>query len=49
MTVGSIWKRDDRGSIISGDVHLDSMNDNPDLCWIEISFEHLEENFVLIE
>ncbi len=49
VTVGSIWERDDRGSIISGDVHLDSINNNPDLGWIEISFEDLEENFVMIE
>ena len=52
VTVGSIWERDDRGSIISGDVHLDSINNNnnnTDLGWIEISFEDLEENFVPIE
>ncbi len=49
VTVGSIWERDDRGSIISSDVYLDSLNEGPDLGWIEISFEDLEENFVLIE
>lgn len=49
VTAGSIWERDDRGSIISADVHLDSLNDDPNLGWIEISFESLKENFVLIE
>ncbi len=49
VTVGSIWERDDRRSIISADVHLDSLNDDSDLGWIEISFEGLKENFVLIE
>lgn len=49
VTVGSIWERYDSGSIIGGDVHLDSLNDGPDSGWIEISFEDLEENFVLIE
>lgn len=49
VTVGSIWERDDRGSIIGGDVHLDSVINNPDLGWIEISFENLKENFALIE
>lgn len=49
VTAGSIWERDDRGSIISGDVHLDSLNDGHNLEWIEISFEDLEENFEPIE
>lgn len=49
VTVGSIWERDDRANIIGGDVHLDSLNNDPDLGWIEISFDKLKENFVLIE
>jgi len=49
VTVGSIWERDNRGSIISGDVHMDSLNDDSDFGWIERSFESLKENFVLIE
>lgn len=49
VTAGSTWERDDSGSIIGGDVHLDSINNNPDLGWVEIPFEELEENFVLIE
>lgn len=49
VIVGSIWERDDRGSIISGDVHLDLLNDDSNLGWIVISFKDLEENFVLIE
>ena len=49
VTAGSTWEKDDRGSIIGGDVHLDLLDDNSDFEWIEISFENLEENFVLIE
>ena len=49
VTVGSIWERDDGISFIGGDVHLDSLNDDSNLGWIEISFEDLKENFVLIE
>lgn len=49
VTVGSIWERDDRGSIIGGDVHLDSLNDNSNFGWLEITFKDLEENFILIQ
>lgn len=49
VPVGSIWEKDDKVSIIGGDVHLDPLNDSPDFGWIEISFENLEENFVPIE
>lgn len=49
VTVGSIWEKDDRGSIIGGDVHLDSIDDNDDSGWIEITVDDLKENFVLIE
>lgn len=49
VTVGSIWKRDDRTSFVGGDVHLDSLNDDSDFGWIEMSFKELEENFVLIK
>ncbi len=46
IAVGSIW---DRRNMIGGDVHLDSLNDGSDIEWIEMSFEDLKENFVLIE
>lgn len=49
ITIDSIWERDDKTSFIGGDVHLDSLNDNPDFGWLEIPFEELEENFVPIE
>lgn len=49
VTVGSIWERDDRKSFIGGDVHLDSLNVDSELGWIEISFERLKENFMLAE
>lgn len=49
VKVGSILERDDRRNLIGGDVHLDSLDDDSDFGWIEISFEDLEENFVLIE
>lgn len=49
VKVGSVWERNDRGNLIGGDVHLDSLDDDSDFGWIEISFEDLEENFVLIE
>lgn len=48
VTVGSIWERDDNGNLIGGDVHLDSVNDDSDFGWIEMPFEELKENFVLI-
>ena len=46
ITVGSIWERDDRVSFIGGDVHLDSLNDDSDFGWIEMSFGELEDFFV---
>ena len=49
VTVGSIWERDDGTSFIGSDVHLDSLNDDSDFGWLEMPFEDLEENFVLIE
>ncbi len=49
VKVGSIWERDDRTNFIGGDVHLDSMDDDSDFGWIEISFEHLKENFAPVE
>ena len=49
IAVGSIWERNDRRDMIGGDVHLDSLNDGSDIEWIEMSFEDLKENFVLIE
>lgn len=49
VPVGSIWERDDRESIIGGDMHLDSLGDNSDFGWMEISLEELEENFAIIE
>ena len=49
VTVGSIWERDDETSFIGGDVHLDSLDDDSDSGWIEMPFEDLKENFVLIE
>ena len=48
VTVGSIWEKDDRASIIGGDVHLDSLNDDSDFGWIEMSSEEFRENFVQI-
>lgn len=49
VTVGSIWERDDRGNLIVGDVHLDSLDDDSDFGWIEMPIDDLKENFVLIE
>lgn len=49
VAAGSIWERNDEGNLIGGDVHLDSLNDDSDLGWIEVSFENLKENFKLIE
>lgn len=49
VPVGSIWKRDDAGNIIGGDIHLDSVDNNGNFEWIEISVDSLKENFVLIE
>ncbi len=49
VTVGSIWERDDMGNIIGGDVHLDSLDDDSDFGWIEMSIEKLKENFVLAD
>lgn len=49
VVVDSIWERDYRTSFIGGDIHLDSLDDDSDFGWIEISFRELEENFVLIE
>lgn len=49
VTVGSIWERDDGGNLIGGDVHLDRLDDDSDLGWIEMPIEGLEENFVLLE
>lgn len=49
VAAGSIWERYDRGNLTGGDVHLDSLDDNSDIGWIEMSFDELEENFVRIE
>lgn len=49
VKVGSIWERNDRGNLIGGDVHLDSLDDDSDFGWVEMPIEDLEENFVLIE
>lgn len=49
VKVGSVWERNDRGNLIGGDVHLDSLDDNSDFGWIEIPLEELEENFLLIQ
>lgn len=49
VTVGSIWERDDTGNMIGGDVHLDSIDNNGNFGWIEISVVDLKENFVLVE
>lgn len=46
VTVGSIWEMDDGTSVIGGDVHLESVNDNDEFGWIEISIDDLKENFV---
>ena len=48
VAMGSIWERDDRGNLIGGDVHLDSVDGNGDFGWVEISLEELDENFVPI-
>lgn len=48
VTVGSIWEKDNRASIIGGDVHLESVENNGDFGWIEISADSLKENFVQI-
>lgn len=49
VAAGSIWERDDRISFTGGDVHLDSLNDDSDFGWLEITFEDLKENFVQTE
>ncbi|MCI9517339.1 MAG: hypothetical protein HFI79_10600, partial [Lachnospiraceae bacterium] len=49
VTVGSIWERDDRGNLIGGDVHMDSLDDDSDFGWIEMPLDDLKENFALIE
>jgi hypothetical protein len=49
VAVCSIWERDDETSFIGGEVHLDSLNNDSDVGWLEITFEELEGNFVLIE
>ncbi len=49
VKVGSIWERDDRGNLIGGDVHMDSLDDDSDFGWLEMPLEDLRENFVLIE
>lgn len=49
VTAGSVWERDDSGSIIGGDVHLDSIDNNGEFGWIEISIDDFKENFVAIE
>lgn len=48
VTVESIWERDDRGSIIGGDIHLDSVDNNGEFGWIEISIDDFNKNFALI-
>lgn len=47
VTAGSAWERDDRASIIGGDVHLESSDGNDEFCWIEITVDDLKENFVV--
>lgn len=49
VPVGSMWERDNRGSIIGGDVHLDSVDNNGEFGWVEISIDDFKENFVLVE
>ena len=49
VKVGSIWERDDRGNLIGGDVHMDSLDDDSDFGWLEMPLEDLRENFALIE
>lgn len=49
VTVGSVWERDDRTSIIGGDVHLESVDSDSDFGWIEISLKDLEKNFIQID
>ncbi len=46
VPVGSIWERDDGTSIAGGDIHLEAVESSGDLGWIEISADHLKENFV---
>lgn len=46
VMVGSIWEKND-DMIVAGDVHLDALEGGFE--WIEISFEDLHENFILIE
>lgn len=45
----SKWERDDETDIIGGEVHLDSLDDDSDFGWIEMSIEKLKENFVLAD
>ena len=49
VKAGSIWERNDRVNFIDGEIHLDSLDDDSDFDWIEISSETLREDFVLIE
>lgn len=48
VAVGSIWERDNRANFIGGDVHLDSLDDDSDVGWIEITVEDLKDNFIQI-
>ena len=47
VTAGSIWERDDRASIIGGDVHLELSDGNDEFCWIEITADDLKKNFAV--
>lgn len=48
VTIGSIWEKGDKTSIVGGDVHLESVESKGDFGWVEISAESLEKNFVQI-
>ena len=48
VIVGSIWERNDKRNLVGGDIHLDSLNENGNLEWIEISEDDLKKNFELI-
>lgn len=45
LPVGSIWQKDNAGSLIGGEVHLDCIEGANGFGWIEITERSLKENF----
>lgn len=49
VVVGSVWEKDNRTSIIGGEIHLEAIVNSEDFGWIEISADDLKENFVQMQ